>query len=64
MKTLITSLGLTATILLLSGCVTRTYTDETQHRGARERQGYGSSGDYEEKSSKRIWFWQKAFRNP
>ena len=64
MKTMITCCGLAAVMLLLSGCVTRTYTDETQHRGARERQGYGSSGDYKEKSTKRVWIWQKEFRNP
>lgn len=59
MKKIITLAGLAGLILMLAGCVTRTYSNDTQHRGARSG---STQGDITEK--KRIWFWQDEFRNP
>lgn len=64
MKQWIALIAVAAVSLGLTGCVTRSYTDEPELRGARAKQGYGSSGDAEVKAKKRIWFWQDEFRNP
>lgn len=64
MKQILTLTVLAAFVLSLTGCVTRTYTDNPQKRGSKATSGLGSSGEVKETSKKRVWFWQDEFRNP
>lgn len=66
MKKTITLFCLASFTLLFSGCVTRTYVDAPKNRGANSATGkkYGANKDEKVKSSKRVWIWQKEFRNP
>lgn len=55
----------TATALFLTGCVSRTVSEEPQHRGAASSGGeYGSSPHSKVVEKKLIWIWQDEFRNP
>ncbi|QBG48525.1 hypothetical protein EGM51_14355 [Verrucomicrobia bacterium S94] len=65
MKKLITLCCLAAFAIALSGCVTRSYIDSPKNRGAAAdaSQKYGSSPGEKVKSKKRVWIWQKEFRN-
>ncbi len=51
---------------LLSGCVSRTVSEEPQHRGAvpGKENAYGSNSHSKVKEKKLIWIWQDEFRNP
>jgi hypothetical protein len=53
------------TVLLLSGCVSRTVTIEPEQRGdtAAKKSKYGSDPHAELVEKKIVWIWQKEFRN-
>lgn len=65
-KTIYTCCLLAVTSILLSGCVNRTVTLEPQHRGAdMDGKKFGAGDPHTQVvEEKRIWFWQKEFRNP
>ncbi|MDF7808604.1 hypothetical protein P4E94_14235 [Pontiellaceae bacterium B12219] len=65
-KQQITPLCLTVLMMLGSGCITRTVSDQPQYRGnSSAGKKLGSKTDNENVISKeRIWFWQSEFRNP
>lgn len=62
MKKTITLFCFASFTLLFSGCVTRTYVDAPLHRGSSSAAGKSKSEKV--KSEKRVWIWQKEFRNP
>lgn len=65
-KMIYTSCLIAFTAALLSGCVHRTVTREPQHRGGKARTSKERANDpYAEViEEKRVWVWQKEFRNP
>ena len=64
-KTIYSCCLLAVTSILLSGCIHRTITEEPQHRGADvHAKKFGSDPHAKVVEEKRIWFWQKEFRNP
>lgn len=60
MQKLIVLTCLAAFVSLLNGCVTRTVSESISNRG----QTTGSNPQGKVLSEKRIWVWQKEFRNP
>jgi len=57
---------LLATLILSSGCVSRTTTLEPQHRGGTpsDKKNYGSDPHSKLLEKKTIWIWQDEFRTP
>jgi hypothetical protein len=53
-----------AFLILISGCVTRTITEEPQNRGAQTGGKFGAKSESKTVEKKTVWIWQKEFRNP
>jgi hypothetical protein len=63
-KTIYTCCLLAFASILLSGCVHRTITREPQHRGTIGKRDSANDPNTKVIEEKRVWVWQKEFRNP
>lgn len=64
MQKLITGLALISIMLMAGGCVNRTVSKEPSNYGQSSKsKNYGASGRGKVIEEKRVWIWQKEFRN-
>ncbi|MDF7822980.1 hypothetical protein P4B35_03065 [Pontiellaceae bacterium B12227] len=64
MQKLITGLALLSTTVLIGGCVNRTVSREPSNYGQSSKsKNYGATGRGQVVEEKRVWIWQKEFRN-
>ena len=58
------SLALITLLFMASGCVNRTISHEPSQRGmSKKNKNYGATGRGKVVEEKRVWIWQKEFRN-
>ena len=64
MQKITASLALIAILFMAGGCVNRTVSQEpSQHGMSKKNKNYGASGRGKVGEEKRVWIWQKEFRN-
>ncbi|MEI6892730.1 MAG: hypothetical protein V5783_11220 [Pontiella sp.] len=64
MQKLTVSVALFTIILIAAGCVNRTTSREPSRHGLSPKsENYGATGHGEVIEQKRIWIWEKEFRN-